>query len=71
VNAALNRLLIGVALAQLSAEQRAVIRRSNYLGWTTAQIAEDLQIAEGAVESALHYAVRGLRFTLQEIGVTR
>ena len=52
-------------------EHRAVIRRSYYLGWTTAQIAEDLQIAEGTVKSRLHYAVRALRLTLQEMGVTR
>ena len=71
VNAALDRLLIGDALAQLSADHRAVIRRSYYLGWTTAQIAEDLQIADGTVKSRLHYAVRALRLTLQEMGVTR
>jgi RNA polymerase sigma-70 factor, ECF subfamily len=71
VNAALDRLLLGDALAQLSPEHRAVIRRSYYLGWTTAQIAEDLQIAEGTVKSRLHYAVRALRLTLQEMGVTR
>jgi len=71
VNAALDRLLLGDALAQLSADHRAVIRRSYYLGWTTAQIAADLQIAEGTVKSRLHYAVRALRLTLQEMGVTR
>lgn len=71
VNAALDRLLIGDAMAQLSADHRAVIRRSYYLGWTTAQIAVDLQIAEGTVKSRLHYAVRALRLTLQEMGVTR
>jgi RNA polymerase sigma-70 factor (ECF subfamily) len=71
VNAALDRLLIGDAMAQLSADHRAVIRRSYYLGWTTAQIAADLQIAEGTVKSRLHYAVRALRLTLQEMGVTR
>ena len=38
VNAALVRQLIGDALAQLSGGHRAVIRRSRYLGWTTAQI---------------------------------
>jgi RNA polymerase sigma-70 factor, ECF subfamily len=70
VNAALDRLLIGDAVAQLSADHRAVIRRSYYLGWTTAQIADDLQIAEGTVKSRLHYAVRALRLTLQEMGVT-
>ena len=71
VNAALDRLLLGDAMAQLSADHRAVIRRSYYLGWTTGQIAADLQIAEGTVKSRLHYAVRALRLTLQEMGVTR
>jgi RNA polymerase sigma-70 factor (ECF subfamily) len=71
VNATLDRLLIADALAQLSAEHRDVIERSYYRGWTTAQIATDLQIAEGTVKSRLHYAVRALRLTLQELGVTR
>ena len=71
VNAALDRLVLGDALAQLSAEHRAVIRRSYYLGWTTAQIAADLQIPEGTVKSRLHYSVRMLRLTLQEMGLTR
>lgn len=71
VNAALDRLLIGDAMAQLTAEHRAVVRRSYYLGWSTTQIANDLQIAEGTVKSRLHYAVRALRLTLQEMGVTR
>ena len=66
VNAALVRLLIADALAQLSAEHRAVICRSYYLGWTTAQIAEDLQIAECTVNSRLHFALRALRLTLQD-----
>jgi RNA polymerase sigma-70 factor (ECF subfamily) len=55
----------------LSPEHRAVVKRSYYLGWTTAQIAADLDIAEGTVKSRLHYAVRALRLTLQEMGVTR
>ncbi len=71
VNTALDRLLLGDALAQLSADHRAVIRRSYYQGWTTAQIAEDLQIPEGTVKSRLHYAMRTLRLALQEMGVTR
>jgi RNA polymerase sigma-70 factor (ECF subfamily) len=71
VNAALDRLLFSAALAQLSAEHRAVIRRSYYLGRSTAQIAIDLDIAEGTVKSRLHYAVRALRLALQEMGVTR
>lgn len=71
VNAALDRLLIADALAHLSAEHRAVIERSYYRGWTTAQTARDLGIAEGTVKSRLHYAVRALRLSLQELGVTR
>jgi RNA polymerase sigma-70 factor (ECF subfamily) len=70
VNAALDRQLIGDALAQLSPEHRAVVRRSYDLGWTTARIADDLQIAEGTVKSRLHYALRALRLTLQGMGVT-
>jgi RNA polymerase sigma-70 factor (ECF subfamily) len=71
VNAALDRLLIRDALAQLSAAHRAVVRRSYYLGWTTAQIADDLQIPEGTVKSRLHSAVRALRLSLRQIGVTQ
>jgi RNA polymerase sigma-70 factor (ECF subfamily) len=71
VDSALDRLLIGDAMEQLSADHRAVIRRSYYLGWSTAQIAADLDIAEGTVKSRLHYAIRALRLTLQEMGVTR
>ena len=71
VDAALDRLLIADALTHLSPEHRAVIRRSYYLGWTIAQIADDLQIAEGTVKSRLHYALHALRLTMQEMGVTR
>jgi RNA polymerase sigma-70 factor (ECF subfamily) len=69
VTAVLDRLLVSEALAQLSAAQRAVIRRSYFLGWTTAQIAEDLQIPEGTVKSRQHTALRALRLKLQEKGV--
>ena len=71
VDSALDRLLIGSALAQLSDDHRAVIGRAYYQGWSTAQIAADLQIPEGTVKSRLHYAVRALRLNLQELGVTR
>jgi RNA polymerase sigma-70 factor, ECF subfamily len=70
LNAALDRSLIGDALARLSPEHRAVLRRSYSLGWTTAQIADDLHIADDTVKSRLHHAMRALRLTLQERGVT-
>jgi RNA polymerase sigma-70 factor (ECF subfamily) len=71
VDSALDRMLIADAMAQMSPEHRAVVERSYYRGWTTAQTAADLDIAEGTVKSRLHYAVRALRLTLQEMGVTR
>ena len=70
LNAALDRSLIGDALARLSPQHRAVVRRSYYLGWTTARIADDLHIADDMVKSTLHHAMRALRLTLQEMGVT-
>jgi RNA polymerase sigma-70 factor, ECF subfamily len=71
VETALDRMLLGEALGQLSEDHRAVIRRAYYQGATTAQIAADLQIAEGTVKSRLHYGMRALRLKLQEMGVTR
>ena len=68
MDSVLDRLLLSGALAQLSSLHRAVIRRSYYQGWTTAQIAADLDIAEGTAKSRLHYAVRALRLALQEMG---
>jgi RNA polymerase sigma-70 factor, ECF subfamily len=70
-NAALDRMLVGEALAQLSPDHSAVVRRSYYLGWTTRQIADDLGIAEGTVKSRLHYALRAMRLALQGMGVAR
>jgi RNA polymerase sigma-70 factor (ECF subfamily) len=69
VNAAVDRLLLGDALAQLRADHRAVVRYAYYQGCTTAQIAADLDIAEGTVKSRLHDALRELRLQLREIRV--
>jgi RNA polymerase sigma-70 factor (ECF subfamily) len=63
-----DRLLLSSALARISDAHRAVILRSYYRGWTTAQIAADLHIAEGTVRSRLHYAMRALRLALEEMG---
>jgi RNA polymerase sigma-70 factor, ECF subfamily len=68
VDSAVDRLLLGGAMARLSPAHRDVIRRSYYQGWTTAQIAAELDVAEGTVKSRLHYAVRALRLILQEMG---
>jgi RNA polymerase sigma-70 factor, ECF subfamily len=71
VDGALDRLLLGTAMNELSQDHRAVILRAYYQGQSVAQIANELQIAEGTVKSRLHYAVRALRLNLQEMGVTR
>jgi RNA polymerase sigma-70 factor, ECF subfamily len=71
LNAAVNRALVGDAVAQLSEEHRAVVALSYYRGWTIAQIAADLGIAEGMVKSRLHYALRSLRQALVEMGVAQ
>jgi RNA polymerase sigma-70 factor (ECF subfamily) len=66
-----NKMMVRDALAQLSDHHRAVLWRSYYLGWPLAQIAEDLQIAEGTVKSRLHYALQALRLTLRETANAR
>jgi RNA polymerase sigma-70 factor, ECF subfamily len=69
LKSALDRTLVTDAFARLSAEHRAVVRRAYYYGWSTAQIGADLRIADDTVKSRLHYALRTLRRTLQEMGV--
>ncbi len=64
-----DRPLVCEALAQLSAADRGVLRRSYYQGWTTAQIADDMHIPEGTVKMTLHYAVQALQRRLQEMGI--
>jgi RNA polymerase sigma-70 factor (ECF subfamily) len=69
VNVEPDRLLIGEALAQLSAADRAVLRRAYYEGCTTAHVAHDLHIPDDIVKSRLQYAVRALQHALEEMGV--
>lgn len=71
VDNTLDKMLLGAALQQLSADHRAVVERAYYRGLSVAAIATELDIAEGTVKSRLHYAVRSLRLNLQEMGVTR
>jgi RNA polymerase sigma-70 factor, ECF subfamily len=69
VNAAVDRVLLGGALAQLPADHRAVVRSAYYEGRTTAQIAAELRIAEGTVKLRLHHALRALWLELREMGL--
>jgi RNA polymerase sigma-70 factor (ECF subfamily) len=70
VNAAVDRLLLGDALARLPADQRAVVRRAFYQGRTTAQIAAELHVGEAAVTAKLHHALHTLSSQLREMRIT-
>jgi RNA polymerase sigma-70 factor, ECF subfamily len=69
-DAVLDAWLVSDALAGLSVDHRAVIVHAYYRGLSIAQIAAELNIAEGTVKSRLHYALRALRLALEESGVT-
>ncbi len=49
------------ALKSLRPLHRELIRRAHHLGCTTAEIAAELNIAESAVKTELHHALRILR----------
>ena len=54
------RQVLSDAMARLSVEHRAVIRRAYYCGLSTEQIAEDLKLSECEVKCRLHYGLRRL-----------
>lgn len=67
----LDAILLQDALASLHEHHREVIVRAYFGGRSTAELARELQIAEGTVKSRLHYGLRALRLAFQERGVTR
>ena len=69
--ASLGRDMILQAVAQLSAERRAVLLRSYYQARTIAQIADDLDIDEETVTSRLHHGLRALLLSLQKPGIRK
>lgn len=66
---ALQAMLVGEALRQLSADHRAVLLECYYGGRTAAQAAARLGIPIGTVKSRVHYALHALGLALQEMGV--
>ena len=58
--------LLGEAWNQLQPWHRELIRKAHYLGWTTRQIAADLNVTEPIVKSQLHYALHSLRLSLTD-----
>jgi RNA polymerase sigma-70 factor (ECF subfamily) len=69
-DAVLDTWLISDALLALSLEHRTVVVSAYYFGNSVAEIARREDIPEGTVKSRLHYALRALRLSLQERGVT-
>lgn len=69
-DAVLDRWVLSDALASLSVEHRTAVISAYYLGNTVAEIARREDLPEGTVKSRLHYALRALRISLQERGLT-
>jgi len=70
VDAMLDTWIVAEALDRLTPEHREVIVECYYRGRSTAEAAETLRIPVGTVKSRTHYALRALRLTMQEMGVT-
>jgi RNA polymerase sigma-70 factor (ECF subfamily) len=58
--------VVSAALSHLQPLHREVLRKAQYMGWTTDQIAADLNIAEAAVKSQLHDALLSVRLFLTD-----
>ncbi|WP_322937577.1 sigma-70 family RNA polymerase sigma factor [Nocardioides bizhenqiangii] len=63
--------VVAEALTQLSREHRAVLLECYYRGQSVAEAARRLGIPEGTVKSRTHYALRALRLSLEELGVSQ
>ena len=58
--------LLSEAWNQLHPLHRELIRKAHYLGWTTGQIAADLNVTEPFVKSQLHDALHAMRRSLTD-----
>jgi RNA polymerase sigma-70 factor, ECF subfamily len=63
--------VVADALTQLSQEHRAVLLECYYRGRSVAEASRNLGIPEGTVKSRTHYALRALRLSLEELGVSQ
>lgn len=62
--------VVAEAVAKLSQEHRRVLYECYYQGRSVADAAVRVGVPQGTVKSRLHYALRALRLTLEEMGVT-
>jgi RNA polymerase sigma-70 factor, ECF subfamily len=58
--------LLSEAWNQLHPLHRELIRKAHHLGWTTGEIAADLNVAEPLVKSQLHDALHAMRLSLTD-----
>ncbi|GAB2770403.1 sigma-70 family RNA polymerase sigma factor [Amycolatopsis magusensis] len=68
---ALQGWLVAEALGQLSDRHREVLVLCFFQGFSVADAARRLGVAEGTVKSRTHYALRALKMALEEKGVVR
>jgi RNA polymerase sigma-70 factor (ECF subfamily) len=70
IEQALDTWLVSDALAALSPDHRAVLVETYYRGRSVAEAAAVLGVPAGTVKSRTFYALRALRLSLEERGVT-
>lgn len=70
IDLAVQALVVAEGLAELRPEHRAVLVEMFYVGRSVAQAATVLGIPEGTVKSRTYYALRALKASLVERGVT-
>ncbi|WP_410654848.1 sigma-70 family RNA polymerase sigma factor [Amycolatopsis sp. lyj-112] len=63
--------LVAEALGELSPRHRDVLVLCYFQGYSVADAAKRLGVAEGTIKSRTHYALRALRLVLEERGVTQ
>ena len=56
-----DRIPVSDAFNQLHPSHREVIHKAYHLGWTTGQIAANLNVTEPVAKSHLHHALHALR----------
>jgi RNA polymerase sigma-70 factor, ECF subfamily len=62
--------VVAEAVTRLSPDHRAVLLECYYRGRPVAEVARRLGVPEGTVKSRTHYALRALKLTLEELGVS-
>lgn len=67
---ALQGWVVAAAMSELTHQHREVLALCYFEGFSVAETALRLGIAEGTVKSRAHYALRALRLTLEERGVS-